>query len=308
MKTVLITGARGFVGSALVQYFIEYTDYTIYYTKRPPKDDDRLNKIDLKDRVHVWEQQGIDIILHAAGNASSLKCIEDPESAIRDNILETFKVLEIARKHDIEHLIYFSSVEVYGNNGTCLEESSRESKNMYAATKCAGEEMCRAYHSSYGVPCSIVRVNNTFGKMCQEERFPVLVIKKLLNKEPIFLHSINGEIVGRRWLSIHDVTDMVYFILNQPPGRVYNTTGDYITNLDLVNYISKAMNIQNVSYRVIEENIPGRMGNQDAPPDFIRSLGWVPKYTFEERIQEFVDYFQPSFFLDGTGTNISSSK
>ena len=68
------------------------------------------------------------------------------------------------------------------------------------------------------------------------------------------------------------------------------------------------MNIQNVSYRVIEENIPGRMGNQDAPPDFIRSLGCVPKYTFEERIQEFVDYFQPSFFLGGTGTNISSSK
>ena len=96
MKSVLITGARGFVGSALVQYFIEYTDYTIYYTKRPPKDDDRLNKIDLKDRVHVWEHQEIDIILHAAGNASSLKCIEDPRGAIHDNILETFNILEIS--------------------------------------------------------------------------------------------------------------------------------------------------------------------------------------------------------------------
>lgn len=292
MKTVLVTGARGFVGASMIEYILNTTDWRVYYTKRPQKDNDRLDTMDLKERVYVWNSDvHINVILHIAGNPSSLSCIENPIGAVNDNIMETIKTLEIARQHDVSHFIYFSSVEVYGKNGMCLEDDMCSSVNMYGATKYSGEQICQAYHSSYGVPCSIVRLNNTFGKFCQEERFPMIALKKLMNKEKFTLHTHNGEILGKRWTSIYDVADMVLFILDQPPGKIYNTTHDYITNLQFLKYLASAMNIPNFDYELVEENVSGRTGIQDAPPNLIKSLGWKPSKSFTERIQEFVNHF-----------------
>lgn len=288
MKHVLITGARGFVGASMIEHFLEHTDYIVYYTKRPPKDDDRLNTINRMNRVFEWKGEDIDIILHAAGNPSSLACIENPIGAIEDNISETVKTLEIARKYNVEHFIYFSSVEVYGKSGKCFEDDICKAQNMYAATKHSGEQICKAYQSSYGVPCSIVRLNNTFGHFCQNERFPMIAIRKLLNEEKFTIHTHDDEVVGRRWTSIYDVAEMVCFILEQEPGKIYNTTGDFMSNLQFLECIANAMNIDGFDYELVEENVRGRIGNQDAPPDFIRSLGWNSSKSFEERIKEFV--------------------
>ena len=159
---------------------------------------------------------------------------------------------------------------------------------MYAATKHSGEQMCKAYQSSYGVPCSIVRLNNTFGHFCQKERFPMIAIRKLLNGEKFTIYTHDDEVVGRRWTSIYDVAEMVSFILEQPPGRIYNTTGDFMTNLQFLECIAKSMDKDGFDFELVEENIRGRIGNQDAPPDLIRSLGWKSSKSFEERIKEFV--------------------
>jgi nucleoside-diphosphate-sugar epimerase len=288
MKHVLITGARGFVGASMIEHFLEHTDYFVYYTKRPPKGDDRLNTINKMNRVFEWNGEDIDIILHAAGNPSSLACIENPIGAIEDNISETVRTLEIARKYKVEHFIYFSSVEVYGKSGKCFEDDICNAQNMYAATKHSGEQICKAYQSSYGVPCSIVRLNNTFGHFCQNERFPMIAIRKLLNGEKFTIYTHDDEVVGRRWTSIYDVAEMVCFILEQEPGKIYNTTGDFMSNLQFLECIANAMNIDGFDYELVEENVRGRIGNQDAPPDFIRSLGWKSSKTFEERIREFV--------------------
>jgi nucleoside-diphosphate-sugar epimerase len=295
MKRVLVTGARGFVGASMIEHILENTNWVVYYTKRPYKPDDRLSKIESKERLFEWNDEKIDIILHAAGNASSLACISDPRGAVNDNVVETLNTLEIAKKHCVERFVYFSSVEVYGKEGTCYEDDMCSAINTYAATKCGGEQLCRAYDKSYGVPCSIVRLNNTFGKFCQKERFPMIAIKKLLNGEKFIIHTHKGEIIGRRWTPIYDVAEMVLFILNQPSGGTYNTTSDFMTNLDFLKHIASAMNVDNLQYDLVEEGIAGRMGNQDAPPDLIRSLGWKPSKTFEERIYEFVNSTQASF-------------
>jgi nucleoside-diphosphate-sugar epimerase len=288
MTRVLITGARGFVGASMIEHFLEHTDYVMYYTKRPYKSDDRLNSIVTKSRVFEWNGEDIDIILHAAGNPSSIACIENPTHAIGDNILETARVLEIGRTYKVKHFIYFSSVEVYGKYGVCYEEDVCHAKNMYAASKLSGEQMCKAYESSYGVQCSIVRLGNTFGRFCQKERFPMISIKKLLNNEKFVIYTHDENVVGRRWTSIHDVAEMVSFILEQPPGKIYNTTGDFMSNLQFLECIAKAMGKDKFDFELVEENIPGRIGNQDAPPDLIRSLGWKSSKTFHERIKEFV--------------------
>jgi nucleoside-diphosphate-sugar epimerase len=61
-----------------------------------------------------------------------------------------------------------------------------------------------------------------------------------------------------------------------------------MSNLQFLECIANAMNIDGFDYELVEENVRGRIGNQDAPPDFIRSLGWKSSKSFEERIKEFV--------------------
>ena len=181
---------------------------------------------------------------------------------------------------------------------------------MYAATKLSGEQMCKAYQSSYGVPCSIVRLNNTFGHFCQNERFPMIAIRKLLNGEKFTIYTHDDEVVGRRWTSIYDVAEMVLFILlSQPPGGTYNATHDYMTNLQFLEHIANAMNIDKFEYELVEENVSGRTGIQDAPPDLIRSLGWKPSKDFNERIKDFINPPKRVCVLGSSGfigTNILS--
>jgi len=271
---ILITGANGFVGHTLVEKISSETDWNIHCLVN--KNEDRLNELNVKTKIIyiLQDDLNIDIVFHTAGNPSSLSCIDNPKDAIDKNILETFKILEFVKNKNIKHFIYFSTIEIFNV------------ENMYAATKLSCEHLCNAYMKSYNVPCSIVRLTNTFGKRCQPARFPVLAIKKILNNEPFVIH-IDGEKIGtRQWISINDTIDMVLYIVNLKPGQSYNLTGrECINNLEFVSIISKILN-KEFTYELKPENISGRILCQTIEPSF----NWIYKNSIEEELKNFVDW------------------
>ena len=182
---VLLTGGNGYVGINILNEIINNTSWEVICLihKSADRIPDNIEKI-----YNLDTSIKFDIIIHAGGNPSSKSCIMNPEYGLQDNICTTFNVLEFARKTGVTKIIYLSSCEVYGfATDTSCETDMLKSYNMYGASKVACEHMCSAYFHTYGISTVAIRLLNTYGPYCQEERFPSIIKKNLLLIKPRIL-------------------------------------------------------------------------------------------------------------------------
>jgi len=258
---ILITGGNGFVGINIINSIIENTNWeiTCFINKtddRIPQNIPRIYNLDIDSYY--------DFIIHAGGNPSSKSCINNPNSGFNDNIQFTFNILEYSRKNNIKNIIFLSSCEVYGYaTDTSNEKDMLKSYNMYGASKVACEHMLSAYYHSYGISSVSIRLLNTYGPYCQEERFPSIIKRKFENEE--IPHFILSNKTKKRWLDIQEMAiRIIYIMKNMKTGYdVFNFVGD--ENLSLVDFITKLSYGKQFTYEYIKNEISGyhHEGNAD---------------------------------------------
>lgn len=223
---VLITGSNGYIGKNLVEFFSNICDVK------------SITRYDHDLRKPIEFSEYFDVIIHAAGNASAKKCIDDTDSAIQDNIICTYNILEYAKRMKIKKIIFFSTCEVYTGNLDACENDIPTCTNMYSATKLACEHMCEAYFHSYNFmnTCIILRLIHSYGKYCQDDRFPSIVKKKFeTEKCPHFILKTK---TPKRWISTDDICKKTKFLIDNFNGySVFNLVGD--ENITLEQFISK---------------------------------------------------------------------
>jgi nucleoside-diphosphate-sugar epimerase len=251
---ILLTGGNGFVGCNILNEIIKTTDWEVTclinenYNNIP----DNIRKIkNIEDA-----KQNFDCIIHSGGNPSSKSCINNPESAVNDNIILTFKILEHARKCNIKKIIFFSSCEVYGwATDTSQETDLLVSYNMYGASKIACEHMCSAYFHTYGICTTAIRLLNTYGPFCQEERFPSIIVKKFETEK--IPHFILSNKTKKRWLNIIEMAKRIIYIINNMPEKfeIFNFVGD--ENLTLVDFIKLFSKGREFTYEYLKEDVAG---------------------------------------------------
>jgi len=250
---ILITGGNGFVGINIINTVIKNTDWEIvcFINNTDDRIPTRISRIYNLDTDSYY-----DFIIHAGGNPSSKSCINNPDSAFKDNIQFTFNILEYARKNNIKNIIFLSSCEVYGYaKDTSNESDMLISYNMYGASKVACEHMISAYYHSYGISSVSIRLLNTYGEYCQEERFPSIIKKKFENEE--IPHFILSNKTCKRWLDIEEMAiRIIYIIKNMKIGyEIFNFVGD--DNLSLVEFITKLSHGKLFTYEYKKEEITG---------------------------------------------------
>ena len=321
MKTLLISGACGFVGSHAVEGVLKETDWNIVVLDRLDISGslERLRDMDCwekeKHRVKfIWwdlkaainqttiNQIGdVDYIWHLAASSHVDRSIEDPLSFVMDNVVGTCNILNFARTvKDLKQFIYFSTDEVFGPapEGTAYKEWDRyNSGNPYAASKAGGEELALAFQNTYGLPVIITHTMNVIGERQHPEKFLPLVIKKVLAGETLTIHSNKDKTKAGTRFYIHarNVCKALLFLTNNSssPGNKYNIVGEReIDNLKLAEMIAGIIG-KDLKYKMVDfhSQRPGHDLRYALDGGKLKSLGFEYPRKFEESLKKTVLWY-----------------
>lgn len=319
-KRILVTGGAGFVGTHLIEHILKNTDWDIVTLDRLDTSGNlnRLTDIDCwgkeKHRVtflfhdlraaindQLKQQIGhVDYIVHLAAMTHVDRSIIDPIRAVEDNVLGTAYLLEYARTLDsLDRMLYFSTDEVFGTapEGVYFDEWDRyNSGNPYSAAKAGGEELCLAYHNTYGVPVFITHTMNIFGERQHPEKFIPLVISKVLKGETVEIHSSkDGSKAGsRHYLHARNVSASVMFLLeNAEMGEKYNIVGEKESdNLELAKMIAGMLG-KELKFEMVDfhSSRPGHDLRYALSGDKLKSMGFVYPATLEESLEKTIQWY-----------------
>lgn len=276
MKKILITGSKGFVGSALLKVLQSKGNQVI--------ETHRNDNNNLCDSDYVNNLPTTDVIIHLAGKTFVPDSFTNPLSFYNNNILSTLNILEKAKK-DSSKVIFFSTY-VYGNPEylPINEDHKIDPRNPYTHSKIICEELCKAYNRDFNVPVTIFRPFNIYGANQGLSFFIPTIISQLNNKE---IH-LNDSRPKRDFIYIDDVVDAVEksLHLSKHTFIVYNLGTGISTSirevLDLLIKISKS------NAKVIFSEIERKGEILDTIADISKikcDLNWQPKVSIEEGLR-----------------------
>lgn len=312
---ILVTGACGFIGSHLVDYFLARGHDVV-----------ALDRIDEtaslgwlpKEVPMVWHDlrapigtgfgvgqlsKPFDWVCHLAAASHVDRSVRDPVSFLMDNCIGTANLLEWARKANPGKFLYFSTDEVFGPAKTWSSyppQARHRPTNPYAASKAAAEALVSTWSSTYGMRIAVSHCTNVYGPRQHPEKLIPLAIRTILQGGTIQVHSRDGRPARRFYVHVLDVCRAVDAIMSRgsvvADGRSgrYNISGDAeVTVSDVVERIGEALGKQP---RVeLVEDPPGR-----PRPDMrysvddteTRALGWSPIVSFVSGLYETVEWYK----------------
>lgn len=316
MRTLLVTGAAGFIGSNFVRMLMERgeraklvaLDKLTYAGNlanlQDLMGDERLVfvKGDICDASLVsaiFDEHGITEVVHFAAESHVDRSILGSGPFIQTNVVGTQVLLDVAKAKGATKYLQVSTDEVYGTlpedkpEIKFTEETPLAPNSPYSASKAAGDCLVRSYHHTFGMPTLITRCSNNYGPYHFPEKLIPLFVTNLMEGKKVPLYGDGMNV--RDWLYVEDHCDAIWTVLNKGrAGEVYNIGGNNeITNRKITETILKLMGKswdENVQY---VKDRPGhdRRYAIDATK-MKRELGWSPKHKFEEAIKTTIQWYK----------------
>ncbi len=261
MKTVLVTGGCGFIGSHFIEtLFVKEPETQILnldVLTYAGKSTNVPEAIQLDSRYHFlygnicdgsdhfWEAlPAIDTIYHFAAETHVDRSIQESKTFLQTNVLGTHALLEAARRKKIRKFMYISTDEVYGPQKVTFwagEYSPLIPKNPYAASKAAADMLVQSYANTYGMKTLCIRPCNNFGPRQNAEKFIPTVIRCLLRGVPVPLYGDGMQ--ERCWLPVEDCCNKIWKFSQFREGVSNLGSEACLTNLDVVQRIHEVMKL-----------------------------------------------------------------
>lgn len=325
MKTYLVTGGAGFIGSNFVLYMLKkYNDVKIINIDKLTYAGNLENlksvennpnylfiQADIcdKDAIgNIFKEHDIDFVVNFAAESHVDRSIREPEVFAMTNVIGTVNLLNAAKtaweKADgwVEGKKYLqvSTDEVYGSlgeTGFFMESTPLDPHSPYSSSKASADLMVKAYADTFKMPVNITRCSNNYGPYQFPEKLIPLVINNCLNKKsiPVYGDGLNV----RDWLYVEDHCKAIDMVIRDGKlGEVYNVGGhNERTNMHIVKTIIQYVN-ENVDSTVDEslityvEDRKGHDRRYGIDPQKIKDeLGWYPETPYEEGIKLTIKWY-----------------
>lgn len=324
MKTILITGGAGFIGSHVVRRFVtNYPDYLIINIDALTyagnleniKDIEHFKnyifeKVDIRDAnkvTEIFNKYRPDGVIHLAAESHVDRSISHPLDFVMTNVIGTVNLLNAAKdiwKEDFEHkrFHHVSTDEVYGtlgDEGFFTETTSYDPHSPYSASKASSDHFVRAYGDTYGMPVVITNCSNNYGPNHFPEKLIPLCIHNIIHNKPLPIYG-DGKFT-RDWLYVIDHAIAIDLVFHKAANQsTYNIGGcNEWKNIDLVKELCQQMDEKlgrpsGSSAQLITfiKDRPGHDLRYAIDATKIQTdLGWKPSVTFEEGLAKTIDWY-----------------
>ena len=326
MKTYLVTGGAGFIGSNFVLYMLQkYDDIFIVNIDKltyagnlenlksvenhPRYTFIQADICDDKAIADIFAKYDIDYVVNFAAESHVDRSIADPEVFVRTNVLGTVNLLNNAKKawqigddqykEGVKYLLV-STDEVYGSlgeTGYFMETTPLDPHSPYSSSKASADLFVKAYGDTYKFPINITRCSNNYGPYQFPEKLIPLIMNNTLNHKNLPVYGDGMQV--RDWLYVDDhckAIDMV--VRDGVPGEVYNVGGhnerpNIFIVKTIINYIKE--NVDDTVGEHMITYVTDRKGHDRRygidPQKIKDALGWYPETPFEVGIVKTMQWY-----------------
>jgi dTDP-glucose 4,6-dehydratase len=302
---ILVTGGLGFIGSNFVKYLVEEVgidaaEITVVDALKYGSNENNLKDLDytlVKGDICNYNLMAelvkkTDAIVNFAAETHVDRSISNPYAFVESNVVGTFTLLEAMRKVNPDaRLVHVGTDEVYGDieEGSFKEEDTLRPSSPYSASKASADMFVLSYVRTYGLDAVITRCTNNYGRYQFPEK---LIPKSLLRAQQYLKIPIYGTGKNvRDWIYVKDHCEAINLVLEKGErGGIYNIShGEEKTNLGVVSEILRIMDKPDLIEFV--EDRPGHDIRYSLDSSKIQSLGWKPKHSFKEGLEETVEWY-----------------
>ena len=325
MKTILVTGGAGFIGTNFVKLMLKtYPNYKIVNVDALTYAGNLENlrdisgnsnyifiKADIRDKKkmnEIFQVFDVSIVVNFAAESHVDRSIEEPEVFLTTNVIGTQLLLDMAKKHwkvnpndkycckykSGVKFVQVSTDEVYGTlgkTGKFIETMPLMPNSPYSASKAGADLIVRAYHKTYGMPVNITRCSNNYGPYQFPEKLIPLMINNCLKEKDLPVYGDGMQV--RDWLHVYDHCTAIDTVLHKgADGEVYNIGGNNEkANIEIVKLIIKILKKSESLIIYLKDRLGHDRRYSIDNTKITTQLGWKPSYSFEQGMNETIDWY-----------------